>query len=319
MTQLAHRLTTTHKPRLRLIAAPMSDNERRDTPTIEAPPPSAPDGERITQPPVDTSATTGMTKHGTMLPAAATETPSYFESAARDFAASLVEMRQTRAEISAGFRAQGEKIDAGNRENAQNYAMLRQEFVNFRTLFESKDRDQDSKIDAVVADVAELRRQVAEIKRSPLGHVYDKAMNGINNALTNIQLQLDAFSAKTAADARELAGKTVLIVENEVILASTIGRMLRSRGATAIAAHSWAEIKDLDLSAVDCVLLDLLLGADDGLEIAAWLTAEHGISKSRIILMTGQVGLTNRSGLALLGKPFSSPDVVEAIVASLSS
>ena len=78
---LARKLTATHTPRLRLIA--MSENDRRDTPTIEAPPPSSePNGERITQPPELPGETRAMTTLGTMLPAAGTQEPSYFEEAA---------------------------------------------------------------------------------------------------------------------------------------------------------------------------------------------------------------------------------------------
>lgn len=77
----------------------MSENERRDTPTIEAPPPSSAHGERITQPPESEP------PRGTMLPQA----PSYFEDAAKKFGASLIEMRETRAEIAKGFRDQETK------------------------------------------------------------------------------------------------------------------------------------------------------------------------------------------------------------------
>ncbi len=316
---------------LRLLTAKMTTDENdrpdRHSPTDAAPPlPSEPAADReAPTSPVASSAPLppppGVPQEAKRLQANrdAREGDSYFAAAARDFAESLVEMKATRKEIADGFRAQGEKIDHGNRENAQNYDALRHEFVRFRDAVTAKDNDQDARLDTVTRELATLRQQVADMQRSPLGQVYDKTLNGINGALTNIQLQLDAFASPTVIDTRELAGKTVLVVDNEAVLASTIARGLRARGATVLTAHSWAEVKDLELGKPDCVLLDLLLGADDGLEIAAWLTTERSIDKSRIILMTGQVGLTNRSGLRLVEKPFSAPEVVEAILASLSS
>lgn len=120
----ARRLPTTVSPRLTLFSTMPDDTERRDTPTIEAPPPSG--VERDTQPPDPIAEADSLEALKTMLPGKpqTNRTPSYFEEAARDFAASLVEMRETRREISDGFRNQGDVNSARHRELTANQAVI---------------------------------------------------------------------------------------------------------------------------------------------------------------------------------------------------
>jgi CheY-like chemotaxis protein len=243
---------------------------------------------------------------------------SYFEAAARDFAASLVELKETRKAIEDGFRTQGEKIDQGNQENAQNYGMLREEFMRFRETVTTKDRDQDGRLDAVTKAVSALSARIDGIEKSPRpGVAYEDDLREVKQTLGTI---LDMIETMGSADKSVLAGRKVLLVDDLEILLRTLTRVLSSHGATVLTASTFATVKllvrDFD---PDCVVVDLRLAAgEDGAVVANWLLNDVGLAKSRVLLMTGDTGpgpraLAARLGVGLVEKPMASGEFVSAI------
>lgn len=116
-------LSDAEEPNPAFRIAAMPDNDDRDAPlTDAAPPPSEPLNERPTQPPDPIDEALAVAKMNTMLPGKRGD--SYFAEAARDFAASLVEMRGTRADIAAGFRAQEAKQSERHAETTANQQLV---------------------------------------------------------------------------------------------------------------------------------------------------------------------------------------------------
>ncbi len=118
----AHRLPVTTLPSLRLLM-PTDQDDPREFATLA---PETDREPRDTQPPDPVQESDSLEALKTMLPGnpRTNQTPSYFEEAARDFSASLVEMRETRREISDGFRHHGEVHSARHRELTANQAVI---------------------------------------------------------------------------------------------------------------------------------------------------------------------------------------------------
>lgn len=79
---------------------------------------------------------------------------------------------------------------------------------------------------------------------------------------------------------------TIVIVEDDVLLAKSLQRLLSADGFEVAIAHSGAELRTLmDRAGVDLVLLDLNLGGEDGMDIARDL----GLNRSAgLIIVTGR-------------------------------
>lgn len=65
----------------------------------------------------------------------------------------------------------------------------------------------------------------------------------------------------------------VLLVDDSAVARLTVSRQLRAEGVDVVEAPSCAAAKALDVSAVDCALLDYDLGDGFGPEVAAHLRA----------------------------------------------
>lgn len=156
----AARLPATHtRPRLRLIAAM---NERRDTPTIEAPPPSSePSGDRPTQPPESPE---------TMLPAA--RTPSDFKEVAandviagqRQLQSSLDELLGPGGRLEMQTAAIAAIVDNAAKRQIQSYDLLRQDVMRRFDLVDARDRDQDAKLAAVTSELAGVKAEIVQLR-----------------------------------------------------------------------------------------------------------------------------------------------------------
>lgn len=124
--------------------APPTDHEAKTNPENEAPEP----------------------RHAIVPEAMGKRGNSYFEEAARDFAASLVEMRGTRKDIADGFAKQGGKLDEMTREFAANYSLLSGEFKSFRGVVEARLEDGERRFDAIEARLDDLKKeQIAAAER----------------------------------------------------------------------------------------------------------------------------------------------------------
>ncbi|HVY04519.1 MAG TPA: response regulator [Burkholderiales bacterium] len=119
-----------------------------------------------------------------------------------------------------------------------------------------------------------------------------------------------------------LAGKRLLVVEDEFLIALDIERMLEAAGATAIA--SAAQVAEalamLDKDApFDAVVLDLKLDRESSLPVAEWLM-NAGIP---FVFLTGaptEANETSRFGNApVVAKPFDSAALIAALTLIMST
>jgi ActR/RegA family two-component response regulator len=321
--QLARTIQHT-APRLRLLNT-MTDDIDRVTPTdVAPPPPSERDGERKTLPP----------EPATMLPA---RTPSDFKDVAandviagqRQLQSSLDELLGPGGRLELQTQAISAVVDNAAAKWDGTYRLLAGEMQTFRQQVEAKDREQDGKLEAMVRDMASMRGDMASLRgrievleRERAG---GRELSEVKSLLTALFLRLEMYETSGAPAKATLSGRVILVVENEDLLVRTLKRVLTSRGATVLTARNFEEVKaEVGGSRTDCVLLDIRLEADDGLEIAKWLIKQGALPKERILLFTGHANAEHIAaakclGLVMLEKPVASADLIAAITSSLET
>jgi ActR/RegA family two-component response regulator len=307
-------LATYTRPRLRLI---MPEDTDRVTPTDIAPPPSV-DEVPITQPPG---------KLETMLPA---RTPSDFKEVAvndvlaaqRQLQRGLDDLLGPGGRLEAQTAAIAAVVDNAAAKWDGTYRLLAGEMQTFRQQVEAKDREQDTKLERVMSELVALRARVEVLERERGG---GRELSEVKSLLTALFLRMEMQEANGAPAKATLSGRVILVVENEDLLVRTLKRVLVSRGAQVLTARNFDEVRtELSSSATDCVLLDIRLEADDGMEIAKWLIAQRALPKERILLLTGHANpehqaAAKRLGLVVLEKPIAAADLVAAILSSIET
>lgn len=110
----------------------------------------------------------------------------------------------------------------------------------------------------------------------------------------------------------QLAGMTLLVVEDEYLIALDVQRMIEETGAEAVLlASSIAEVRKLlvDGPRIDATVLDLRLGKEDATPlISAFI--ESGIP---LVVATG-FGDRTPDGVPRLAKPYRETELIEAIL-----
>jgi CheY-like chemotaxis protein len=111
----------------------------------------------------------------------------------------------------------------------------------------------------------------------------------------------------------------VLVVEDDVIVGPLIVRMLESHGYTAtLASDGDAARAAVRAARYDLVLIDIVLGADDGTEIAETLVTIQ--PHLRVLFMSGYG--VSRYGAdpsdPMLSKPFAAAELVERVERALA-
>ncbi len=115
-----------------------------------------------------------------------------------------------------------------------------------------------------------------------------------------------------------LSGLTVLIVEDEFLIAADVQRIVEDAGAAGVLlANSTATAREfLDSGRpIDIAILDLKLGSEDGLPLA------HEFRDRRIpfVVATGlDRSLDGVSNAVVIRKPYADEEVVEALVRARS-
>lgn len=118
-------------------------------------------------------------------------------------------------------------------------------------------------------------------------------------------------AAEAPAPADTLAGRRVLVLDNDEQVLDSTASLLASWGCQVQALHAAADITAPDRPDADVALIDMHLGeTDDGLAAVARLRAHQGVAVPALI-MTGDVSLATRervaaAGLPLLEKPLSA-------------
>ncbi len=114
------------------------------------------------------------------------------------------------------------------------------------------------------------------------------------------------------SEIKALAGQTVLIVEDEFLIAVDVQRIVEDAGAAhVILANSTAKARELLHTAarIDICILDLKLGEEDALPLTAELT-ELGIP---FVVATGFDRKGTLDGLIVVQKPYHDADVLRAL------
>lgn len=116
---------------------------------------------------------------------------------------------------------------------------------------------------------------------------------------------------------RRVAPK-VLIIDNDAHLSGMLTRLLENRGYSPLrAVNTETALKTLSLVRVDAVLLDVVLGRENGWET---LRRMREVSPVPIVLMTG-VGVdeemrgdaTQLGAQGVLQKPFETADLIKLL------
>jgi DNA-binding response OmpR family regulator len=112
---------------------------------------------------------------------------------------------------------------------------------------------------------------------------------------------------------------TVLIVEDDDVLASLVARLLERNGMTSVIARDGAEaIERLGTGSYDAIALDLMMPRIDGFGVIEWLRSHAGEHLQKVIVMTA-TGDTQLARLpvselgGLIRKPFEIHELARLI------
>jgi CheY-like chemotaxis protein len=118
----------------------------------------------------------------------------------------------------------------------------------------------------------------------------------------------------------DAATRTILVADDEATIRMLIRTVLERRGHRILEASSATEIfQILDTERPDVLLLDIHLGADDGLAIGAGLRQERQYASLKIVFMSGTAGQREATRLSelwnvpILGKPFDLDALLDAV------
>lgn len=161
--------------------------------------------------------------------------------------------------------------------------------------------------------VADLQKRLADFEL-----LFGSQVRDIKTAITAIMLQQGVDRAEPSATPA-LAGKVLLVAEDNEALARIITRSAQREGAYVLTASSRKEAEKLLATRLpDLAVIDISLGNDDGIELASWLESKHGVRRSNVLLMTGHLEdhdaqRARRLRIRVLSKPFELTSLVEAL------
>lgn len=115
-----------------------------------------------------------------------------------------------------------------------------------------------------------------------------------------------------------IAGKQILLVEDEVLVAMGLEDMVQQLGATVVgsAYDLKSGLQMAEACGADCAVLDFNLNGENSLEIAMRLAA-RGIP---FVLATGYgVSVNNQFDAPILEKPYLLADLERALVAAMDA
>jgi excisionase family DNA binding protein len=130
---------------------------------------------------------------------------------------------------------------------------------------------------------------------------------------------LDAFLEHSGPTAREPAGPTVLIVDDDARLREYVRANLELEGYIVREAGSAEEgLEALDEEPPDLVLLDVMMPRVDGWEMLRRVQERHGVGTIPVLMFSGKVAedqladaqAAGASGF--IGKPFDPQQLIES-------
>jgi len=116
------------------------------------------------------------------------------------------------------------------------------------------------------------------------------------------------------------SGKSILVVEDEPVIAMVCSRTLSAEGFhVEIAVNGLVALDILDKKEYDLCIADIRTPSMNGMELYEHLAAEHPVMADRIIFTTGDVlsgntkAFLEKTNRPYLAKPFT-PDELRTIV-----
>jgi excisionase family DNA binding protein len=130
---------------------------------------------------------------------------------------------------------------------------------------------------------------------------------------------LDAFLEHSGPTAREPAGPTVLIVDDDARLREYVRANLELEGYIVREAGSAEEgLQALDDEPPDLVLLDVMMPRVDGWEMLRRVQERHGVGTIPVLMFSGKVAEeqladAQAAGVSgFIGKPFDPQQLIES-------
>jgi CheY-like chemotaxis protein len=115
--------------------------------------------------------------------------------------------------------------------------------------------------------------------------------------------------------------RTVLVADDNLGIRALLRTALERQGHRVLEASSAAEVFEvLDHERADVILLDVHLGADDGLAVGAELREQPRYSATKIVFMTGTmtkpalVQLSRKLDVEILAKPLDLEALNHAVL-----
>lgn len=117
-----------------------------------------------------------------------------------------------------------------------------------------------------------------------------------------------------------MSGRTVLIVDDEPMLAELYSVILDREGFRTVVAHdAETAVEAIKREKPDLMLLDIVMPGTSGLELCRRLRDDPDLSNQPIVLISGQVFLEDMHRVAAAGaaaylrKPVTRPELIEAV------
>jgi len=156
---------------------------------------------------------------------------------------------------------------------------------------------------------------------------------GAGTSFTVLFPRLDAADQSAPSVARETAppsapdraasdtpAQTVLVVEDEDAVRTSLRRILERQGYRVLEARHGVEALRVvagQLDRIDLVLTDVVMPEMGGRELAEWLAGAR--PETRVVFMSGYTGGARVRGAAFVQKPFAAEEVVEVVRGALAA
>ena len=119
------------------------------------------------------------------------------------------------------------------------------------------------------------------------------------------------------AEGKALSGRTILVVEDEFLIATDIQRVVEDAGALhAILANSTAAVRNILAAGtrIDVCVLDLKLGSENGLSLAE----EFRNRCIPVVVVSGFDAGAGSRGIVVIQKPFRDAELVAGLLKALA-
>jgi CheY-like chemotaxis protein len=123
---------------------------------------------------------------------------------------------------------------------------------------------------------------------------------------------------ETVALSDTLKGLRILVLEDEFLIAMDVEQLCRDHGAENVVIVRSLEEMAPDASEFDAAIIDVLLGGVSTLEFAARLRDENRPFVFASGYTDNQEIARLFPGVALIGKPYSGTDLIEAVALACS-